>query len=59
MVELFKKWSEQELEEFCDDNAIEDQEWLSDFLSGHEAALEMDTSTNTEGNLVVIIKGQS
>jgi len=56
----FKEWTKEEVEEFCGLNFIEDVNWLQKFVIGvGEVSLEMDTTTNEEGNLVVVVKGKS
>lgn len=55
----FKKWTKEEVEKFCEDNFIEQIEWLQDFVvDSGEVSLEMDGSTNPEGDLIVKIKGK-
>lgn len=56
----FKTWTPKDVEEFCENNWIEDSEWLEKFVCGEEveAHIEMDTSSNPEGDLVVVIKGK-
>ena len=54
----FKKWTRDEVEKFCEDNWVENVDWLFNFVGGCEASVDMDTSTNKEGNLVVNIKGK-
>lgn len=54
----FKKWTKEEVEKFCEDNWVEDTDWLFNYVDGTEASIEMDTSKNAEGNLVVVIQGK-
>lgn len=55
----FKKWTEKEFEEFCEDNYIEADEWLWDFIKNQkEVHMEMNENENPTGDLIVIIRGQ-
>ena len=60
MKKEFKVWTKEEVEKFCEDNFIEDVDWLQDFVCDPsiEAHLEMDDSENENGDLIVIIKGK-
>lgn len=53
----FKEWTKGEIIEFCENNWIEEPEWLYKFVEGTVASIEMDDSENKEGNLIVVIQG--
>jgi hypothetical protein len=54
----FKQYKRSEIERFCEDNAIEDDEWLWSFIKGCHAKVDMDCSEEMAGCLRVIIQGQ-
>ena len=55
----FKKWTKKELEEFCEDNFIEPEQWLWEFIGKAEKVhMEMNIDENKAGDLVVIIRGE-
>lgn len=43
----FMEWTEKEVEEFCDDNSIEQVDWLKDFIVDNgDFMLKMDEDDN-------------
>ena len=59
MEEKFENWTEEMVEKFCDEFAIEDTDWVYNFVKNNKSKIKMIYEKNKEGDLQVTIKGVS
>lgn len=50
----FKRYTKEEIDSFCEDNFIEDGDWIFDFVEGSLAHVSMETDPATNEEVLIV-----